>query len=230
MADEESTLVEGEDHPLWDWPVRGIHWLIVVLLPASWWTAEEGYLDAHQWLGMTVLIAVLTRVAWGFTGSPQARFCDFLRGPAAAFGYLRGTVASNTPGHNPAGAYSAVLLWSLLVLQALTGLVNSDDVLFTGPFHYVFETDVSDRLAEIHDWLFNVILAAIALHVGAIVYYERVKGQQLLRPMVTGRSTDRSGTGPTQPIFKALVLAALWAAMLWGLMELAPAPPSLYSW
>ena len=49
-------------HQLWDLPVRLIHWLILLLLPASWWTAEEGYQEVHQWLGLTLLVAVLTRL------------------------------------------------------------------------------------------------------------------------------------------------------------------------
>ena len=61
-------------HPLWDLPVRVIHWSIVILLPASWWTAEEGYLEQHQWLGITLLILVLTRLAWGFVGSAPVSY------------------------------------------------------------------------------------------------------------------------------------------------------------
>jgi cytochrome b len=213
---------------LWDWPVRIIHWLIALILPASWWTAEEGYMEVHQWLGLSLLIAVLTRVCWGLIGSPQARFRDFLRGPARVFAYLRGA-PQETPGHNPLGGWSAVLLWTLLALQVLTGTVGSDDVLFTGPFHYVFDTSVSDSLSELHEILFNVIVALVVLHVAAIAYYERIRGQRLLRPMIFGKADGRSGTGPAQPLYKALIAAALLAGMLWALIQLAPAPePGVY--
>jgi cytochrome b len=79
-------------YPLWDLTVRSIHWIILVLLPASWWTAREGYLEVHQWLGLTIMVLVLTRLVWGFLGSPQARFRDFLRGPRTVLAYFRGSL------------------------------------------------------------------------------------------------------------------------------------------
>lgn len=211
-------------YPLWDLPVRVIHWLILVLLPASWWTAEEGYQTIHQWLGLTLLVAVLTRLCWGIIGSPQSRFRDFLRGPAAVIAYFRGA-PSSTPGHNPAGGWSAMLLWTLLLAQAVTGTVNSDDVLYTGPFYYVFDSGISDALAALHEPIFNVLLGFLALHVLTVIYYERRRGQRLVRPMVFGKAAGRYGTGPAQPAYKAVIVALLLAGVLFALLEIAPAPP-----
>jgi cytochrome b len=224
-----SVSTQDKKHPLWDLPVRVIHWLILLLLPASWWTAEEGYQDVHQYLGLTLLVAVLTRLCWGLVGSPQARFVDFLRGPKSVLAYFRGA-PNGTPGHNPAGGWSALLLWMLLLAQALTGTVNSDDVLFTGPFYYVFDSDVSDFLAALHEPIFNILLGFVALHVLSVIFYERRRDQRLLRPMIFGKAPDRYGTGPAQPIYKALVIALLIAGMLFALLELAPEPPTDYFW
>lgn len=220
----------GVGPPLWDVPVRLIHWTIALLLPASWWTAEEGKLDVHQWLGLTLIVLVCTRLCWGLIGSPQARFRDFLRGPRAVLATPRGESVSGTPGHNPAGGWSVMALWALLLAQALTGTVNADDVLFSGPFRHVLDRDVSDALAALHEPLFNVLLAFTALHVLAIVYYERIRGRRLLRPMLQGRAPGRHGTGPAQPLYKALVVAALLAGMLWALIEMAPSPPPAFFW
>lgn len=207
--------------------MRLIHWCIVLLLPASWWTAKEGYLEQHQWLGLTLLVLVLTRLIWGLVGSPQARFSDFLRGPGAVLAYLRGE-PSGTPGHSPIGALSALALWALLLLQALSGTVNSDDVLFTGPFRYVFDSGVTDQIAAIHEIVFKLILGFVALHIAAIVYYERVKKQRLLVPMLKGSAEGRQGTGPARPLALALLIAVLLALMLWGLIEVAPKPAPSY--
>ncbi|MDP5070410.1 MAG: cytochrome b/b6 domain-containing protein [Congregibacter sp.] len=228
---QESTQESMQDrrHLLWDLPVRVIHWLILVLLPASWWTAEQGYQDVHQWLGLTLIVVVLTRLCWGLIGSPQARFRDFLRGPKTLLAYFRGA-PSGTPGHNPAGGWSAMLLWTLLLAQALTGTVNSDDVLYTGPFYYVFDSGISDRLAAFHEPIFDVLLGFIGLHVLTVIYYERRKGQRLLRPMVYGEAEGRHGTGPVQPAYKAVIVAVLLAGMLFALLEMAPAPPADYFW
>lgn len=218
---------EATRFPLWDWPVRIIHWLIVGILPAMWWTAEEGYLDIHAYLGQTLLVAVVTRLVWGFVGSVHARFKDFVRGPSAVLAYFQGAPAS-TPGHNPAGGWSALTLWCLLLAQALTGLVNSDDVLFTGPFHYLFESDVTDLVSSFHEPLFKVLLGFVALHVLTIVFYERRKDQRLLRPMLTGRTAERFGSARAQPLYKALIIAAVLTAGLCIAISQAPAPPPSY--
>lgn len=220
----------SSSHALWDIPVRVIHWLIACLIPASWWTAEQGYQEVHQWLGLTLLVAVLTRLCWGVIGSPQSRFRDFLRGPKAVLSYFKGA-PSTTPGHNPAGGWSAMLLWGLLLAQAITGTVNSDDVLYTGPFYYVFDSAVSDALAALHETIFNVLLGFVALHLGSVAFYELRRKQRLLKPMVYGKAEGRVGTGPTQPAYKALIVAVLLGAMLFALLEMAPAPPvSDYYW
>lgn len=222
-----SEMPSKPSYPLWDWPVRIIHWFIAVALPISWWTAEEGYLDVHQWLGLSVLLAVLTRLIWGFIGSPQARFADFLRGPKSVLAYFRGAAAT-TPGHNPAGAWSAMLLWTLLLAQVLTGTVNSDDVLFTGPFHYVLESEVTDRLAGLHEPIFKITLGFIALHLLSVLFYELQRSQRLILPMLLGKSLKREGTGPAQPLYKAILVAMVLAGILWLLLESAPAPPPSY--
>ncbi|EAQ99347.2 cytochrome b/b6 domain-containing protein [Congregibacter litoralis] len=227
---QDPASAEPPDHVLWDLPVRLIHWLIALLLPASWWTAEEGYQEVHQWLGLTLLVAVVTRLCWGLVGSPQSRFRDFVRGPSTVLAYFRGE-PSPTPGHNPAGGWSAMVLWLLLLAQALTGTVNSDDVLYTGPFYYVFDSGVSDFLASYHETIFNVLLGFIALHVLSVIYHERLRKERLLKPMVLGKTEGRTGTGPAQPAYKALVIAILLGGMLFALLELAPAPPvSEYYW
>lgn len=207
--------------------MRLIHWAIALALPASWWTAEEGYYEQHQWLGLTVLVLVLTRLTWGFAGSPQARFADFLHGPGTLLAYLRGA-PSPTPGHSPLGALSVVMLWLLLLLQVFTGTVNTDDVLFTGPFRYVFDTSVADQLASFHETLFWVIVGFVVLHLCAIVYYERIRDQRLLRPMINGAWKDRQGTGPARPLYMAALIAGFWALVLWGLLEAAPKPAPSY--
>jgi cytochrome b len=118
----------------------------------------------------------------------------------------------------------------LLLSQALTGTVNADDVLFEGPFRYVFDGQISDKLAELHELLFNILLGFIGLHVLTVIYYERVRRSRLLWPMIVGRDEGRVGTGPAQPVYKAIAVAALLALALWGLIEAAPKPPPAFYW
>ncbi|KGE02877.1 cytochrome b/b6 domain-containing protein [Pseudohaliea rubra] len=214
-------------YPLWDLPVRVSHWLIALCLPAAWWTAEEGHLELHAWIGYTVLTLVLARLAWGVFGSPQARFADFLRGPGAIIAYLR-EGRRDTPGHNPLGGWSAMLLWSLLLVQALTGLYNSDGILFDGPLYHAADEAVTDKLGAVHGWLFNGILAFVGLHVAAVLFYQWRRGEQLLVPMVRGSAPGRVGTGPAAPLWRALLILDLVALALLAIFAAAPEPVS--SW
>src|SRR5262245_2329397 len=106
---------------LWDLPVRIFHWGVVALLPAAWWTAEEWHFEVHQWIGCTLRVLVVGRILWGFIGSRHARFADFLVGPRAVLAYLRGAVPASA-GHNPLGGWSVVVLLTLLLAQAISGL------------------------------------------------------------------------------------------------------------
>ena len=49
----------------------------------------ENY-DPHQWLGYSVIVLVVSRISWGFIGSPHSRFADFLVGPGRLLAYLKG--------------------------------------------------------------------------------------------------------------------------------------------
>ncbi|HEY8540508.1 MAG TPA: cytochrome b/b6 domain-containing protein, partial [Steroidobacteraceae bacterium] len=74
---------------VWDWPVRVVHWLFVLCVAISWWSAEEHMMDVHRYSGYTLLGLVVFRIYWGFAGSATARFAQFVRGPKAIAEYLR---------------------------------------------------------------------------------------------------------------------------------------------
>jgi hypothetical protein len=64
----------------------------------------------------------------------------------------------------------------------------------------------SDAATELHEELFNVLLALIGLHVAAILYY-RLRGKRLIGPMLTGRGEVEPGVEPMRP-------GKWWAALL----------------
>ena len=74
---------------VWDAPVRILHWLLVVLIATSWWTAENKQLDYHRYSGYVLVGVLVFRLYWGFVGSSTARFGSFLKGPGAIRAYLR---------------------------------------------------------------------------------------------------------------------------------------------
>ena len=66
---------------VWDWPVRIVHWTMVLLLIVLLTTVTIGG-DAMAWhmrAGETMLALVLFRIVWGFAGSRYARFSSFVR-------------------------------------------------------------------------------------------------------------------------------------------------------
>jgi cytochrome b len=176
---------------IWDWPTRLFHWLLVVLIPLQWWTAEQDMMEWHMLLGTLVLGLLLFRLMWGIVGSSTARFGNFVKGPRAVVSYLSGR-AAHVLGHNPLGGWSVVAMLGLLSLQVGLGLIASDeDGLNSGPLSHLVDAERSEAAAEWHHELFDVLLVLIGLHVAAILFYALFRRQSLIGPMLVG-----SGKGP----------------------------------
>ena len=190
---------------IWDLPTRLFHWLLVGLIALSWWSAEYHYDDTHIWSGIAVLSLLVFRVLWGFFGSSTARFASFVGGPKAVFGYLQGTWRGI--GHNPLGALSVIALLGMVGAQVGLGLFASDeDGIMQGPLARLIGFDAQETVTELHEDLFNVLLVLIGLHVAAILFY-RLRGKNLMTPMVTGRAEVEPGMEPMKP-------GKWWAALL----------------
>ncbi|MGD9603696.1 MAG: cytochrome b/b6 domain-containing protein [Gammaproteobacteria bacterium] len=203
---------------VWDIPVRVFHWLLVFLVAVSWWTGETGgtALRYHFWSGYAILALVLFRLGWGVIGSEPARFASFLRGPRAVLANLR-ALPRRTPdeslGHNPAGGWMIAALLATLLVQIGSGLCANDDLFNEGPWYDLVSRSVSDTLTGLHHLNFGVLLTLVALHVLAIVFHWRVKGENLVAPMFTGYKR-RAAPPPRQTsAWYALVLLALAAAI-----------------
>jgi cytochrome b len=178
---------------VWDVPVRFVHWLIVVLLAVSWWTAETGRMEWHQYSGFTMLALLVFRVYWGFFGSSTARFASFVRGPRVIATYVKGRWAT-MPGHNPLGALSVVALLALLLAQVALGLFAVDvDGIESGPLSIYVSFDAGRMAAKWHHTVFDILLWLVALHVVAVFYYMFIKKENLVGAMVSGKRTYPEG-------------------------------------
>jgi len=212
--------------PLWDLPTRIFHWAIVICLPLSWWSADNDNYELHQWLGYTVIVLVVGRVVWGFVGSRHSRFADFLVGPRRVIAYLRGSEAAGA-GHNPLGGWSVLVLLALLLSQAVSGLFNSDDVLFSGPLYYAANREWRDIMGLVHELAFDALLVFVGLHILAVLYHQFWRKEHLLQAMISGSAPGRGGREAPVPLWRALLIAALAVLSLWGILQLAPPPPSM---
>lgn len=197
---------------VWDLPTRLFHWLLVLGIATAYVTGQIGgnLIVWHGRAGLFIIGLVAFRVVWGFVGAPTARFAHFVRGPGAIRAYLRGQWRGI--GHNPLGALSVIGLIALVGAQAVTGLFTNDDISFAGPLADLVSKETSDRLLGIHVLLQNVLLGLVVLHLAAIVFYVRIKRDNLVRPMLTGwKSVTADTAGHAAPAaarrLPALILA-----------------------
>ena len=181
---------------VWDLPVRLCHWTLVAAVVGAYVTDRIGVsaFRYHVWCGYTVLVLVVFRVCWGVVGTRHARFIHFVRGPIATWAYLRDTLRGNhhnTVGHNPLGALMVMTLLTALALQAITGLFGNDEIFNVGPLYGYVSDARSLQLTSIHRQLFYWILAAIGLHVGAVLVHRWAYGEDLIGPMFSGRKSAK---------------------------------------
>lgn len=182
---------------VWDLPVRLFHWSLVALLGFSWWSGDHHDMDWHRLSGYAILALLVFRLYWGVVGSRTARFAQFVRGPRAAFTYI-GTLGKRpyraADGHNPVGGWSVVLLLVALSIMVIAGLFSVDvDGLESGPLADYISFDAGRTAAGVHHLMFNVLLALVALHVGAVLFYLVGLRHNLITPMIHGRR--RIGAG-----------------------------------
>lgn len=213
---------------VWDAPTRLFHWLLVVLVAFSWWSAEEHVMVWHKASGLAIVGLLAFRIYWGFLGPETARFASFLKGGRATLSYLRslpGRTHQLAFGHNPLGAISVAAMLIALVAQVTLGLFAMDtDGLESGPLSRFVSYDVAEAAGDLHEDVFNILLVLIGLHIAAIAFYLLVKRANLIGPMITGRR-KHAETGPADglaavPAWRFLVGAALSAVVVWVLATL----------
>jgi len=215
---------------VWDLPTRAFHWLLASCVLASIASAWLGG-NAMAWhfrLGYVVFTLLAFRILWGLVGGYWSRFANFIYAPATIARYLRGASQAHEHhevGHSPLGAFSVFGLLGLLVLQVGTGLFADDEIASSGPLVKFVSGATSLALTKWHrnfgQWL---IIAMVALHVGAILYYVVAKKRNLVRPMLSG---DKLLAVPAPAAVDngrarafAAVLVALCAGLVWWIVSL----------
>ncbi len=180
---------------VWDLPTRVFHWLLVVLIVAAVATGKigGGAIEWHGKIGLAIFGTIVFRIVWGLVGSSHARFASFIPSPTSLRAHLNGRWTG--VGHNPLGALSVLALLVLICIQVGTGLFGNDDIAFQGPLFHLIEKSMSDWLTGIHKWSINLLVALIALHLGAIFFYAKIKKDNLVKPMLTGWKDVQAGHG-----------------------------------
>jgi cytochrome b len=215
---------------VWDLPTRVFHWallLAVVGSAYSVWVSED--MVWHARFGYAVLALCLFRLVWGFIGGHWSRFATFIPSWQASRQYLSSSDEDKvTLGHNPLGAWSVYALLIFLLLQVASGLGSDDDIGFNGPLAPLLSSDWVSWLtayhADVGRW---VLIALIALHVLAVLFYTLVKRQGLIQTMWHGVRewpVDAVASVDTWPRrLGALLIVCVIALGIAALLQLLPA-------
>lgn len=197
---------------IWDIPVRLFHWLLAGAFLGAFVIAnvvddESSLFAVHMWLGGTAAFMVLLRFIWGFVGTRWARLRSFDLRPRSLVGYLRGVLTGKgeqTPGHNPATSWAAILMLLIVLGLAFTGA-------FMSRGGEVFE--------EIHEMLAWAMIIIVGVHVAGIVWHSLRHRENIAASMVDGKKVaDASAAIPrSQALVGVLFLAltGLWAGGLY---------------
>lgn len=177
---------------IWDPALRIFHWALALLVVSNWLLGKIGPSDMtlHFWLGYGVIALLVFRLVWGFVGPAPARFTRFIQGPPAVLRYAREMVRprpSHWPGHSPVGALAVVAMLAVLIMQVTTGLfADPDDYINVGPLASTVSSATSRMALRWHHRGADLILILVLLHWAVIVFYRLWKGEDLVRPMITG--------------------------------------------
>jgi len=172
---------------VWDLPIRVFHWVLVLCIIGSLITINfsDTLIEWHAYFGYSVLTLLIFRIIWGFVGSTHARFSSFFPSRKKMIDYLQGN-APKVLGHNPIGALSVFALLFVLCVQVFTGLFVDDEVAFQGPLAKYVSNSLVSIFSEIHQSNSVLIYALITVHIAAIIYYKKYKGEDLIKPMISG--------------------------------------------
>jgi cytochrome b len=154
------------------------------------WISGDDWRSLHLWAGYAAAALVAFRLLWGFIGTPYARFNHFVHGPLTTLGYLGDILRGRERrylGHNPAGGAMIVVLLTLMAGLCLTGYLSITDA-FWG----------EEWLEDLHGGLANVLLAAVFLHIGGVIFSSFRHKENLIASMFTGEK--RIATKTSSPV------------------------------
>lgn len=213
---------------VWDGFIRFFHLSLITLIITLYVSAEYDQMAVHLLAAYTLLALVITRLIWGIIGSDTAKLNALFHHPKSVIKAISSPHAYQHAGHNPAGSYMVLIFFTLIIAQLTSGLMTSDDVFTDGPLVAHVDYSWVSIASSWHKTNFDILLAAIAFHILAIIIY-RIRGKALTKAMITGYATGiKSGDlamqqpklkSPWQAfmIFVVLLIGLMW---LWGIEPL----------
>jgi cytochrome b len=225
---------------VWDVPTRWFHWInvlcvlgliaigVAILNAKALGVTDGGKIllkVTHVWFGYVFAANLLWRLVWAFIGNGYARWGAMLPGGAGYGRSLKQYVAaliSGRPqqyiGHNPLARISIALMLSLLIIQAVSGLVLAGTDIFYPPLGswiagwvaasgvdpavlQPYSPEMYDETAwqemrafrkpfiTAHYYSFYAIVVMIVVHITGIVVTELKEGGNIVSAMFTGKKS-----------------------------------------
>jgi Ni/Fe-hydrogenase 1 B-type cytochrome subunit len=204
-----------ELHPVyvWQWPVRLIHWTMVLTLPALAFTGF--YISApfisgkftmawmryvHLGAAYAFSTAVLARLVWMFLGNQYARWDQIVPATRERFrGIFRQAKFYLWPvgeppewtGHNPLAGMSYIAWYGLALLIMASGLaLHGIDAAVGSPFRWLASLAALFGGAQltrvIHHALMWLSFLFVAIHVYIVIFIARTEKNAIVDSMLVG--------------------------------------------
>ena len=160
----------------WTLIVRLTHWLVAAGVIVNFFN-ESGY--AHRFIGYVCAALVLLRLVNGFCLARIEASKLHLPGVGAVKSHLQSLLKRETHdyvGHNPLGQYAVYVMWTLILLLALTGWLSRTDELWG-----------EDWPVDLHEALSYCLQGMVVLHLLAVTLLSKWQGKNLISAMIRGK-------------------------------------------
>lgn len=233
-------MSELKVYDVWDAPTRWFHWInflcvlaliaigVAILNGKALGVSDDGKIllkTVHVWFGYVFTVNLLWRMIWAFVGNRHARWRAFVPGGRGYWHSVRDYAAGLCSGkaqqylgHNPLARISVVLLFALLLIQAVTGLVLAGTDIFYPPLgswiaSWVAASGVDPAslqpyapslydetawqsmrafrkpFAVAHYYCFYATVFMVVLHIAGVVMTELKEGGNIVSAMFSGKKT-----------------------------------------
>jgi cytochrome b len=201
-----------KNYKIWDIYTRIFHWLFAPSVIIAIISGINSNLEVHILIVKLLVFLLTFRIIWGIMGYKTAQFMYFIKGFSAIKSYLK--TGKSGVGHNPLGALSVVAMLGAVLLQLVSGLFTTDEVLFEAPW-YKFAGVYQELLQEFHTTFFIILIILIITHLLAILVYT-LRGKRLVKDMINGGKTYNIFT-IKYIHFKALIVAIIAAFVVYSI-------------
>lgn len=203
---------------VWDWPVRIVHWAMMLATAVLFISVNQGWMQLHFYAGYSLSALLVFRLIWLFVGTRYARLSGFNLSFKGFFAQLNALIVGRAlpfVGHNPAGAVMVLALLGVLCLQIASGLFYTDDVFWFGPFFFDAPVWAQDAAAWLHPRLPPLILLLIGTHILAVLYHKVRFKEALVSAMIHGQKKATRRDAGREPINRIWLVLSLVAALGW---------------